>query len=75
MTVPHLARFQDFHVLILATNLDHLSNTHLHYPQPFQAIFGPCLQTTTHYFLIFSVAYLTTVLVIEIRSLQRRVLR
>jgi hypothetical protein len=59
----------------LAMHLDLLSNTHPYYPQPFQASFGPCLQTTKHYFLIFSVAYLTTVLVIEIRPLQLRVLR
>jgi hypothetical protein len=59
----------------LAMHLDLLSNTHPYYPQTFQAIFGPYLQTTTHHFLIFSVTYLMTVLVIEIRLLQRRVLR
>jgi hypothetical protein len=43
----------------------------------FQAIFGPCLQITTHYFLTFSVrvAYLTIVLVSEIKPLQCRVLQ
>jgi hypothetical protein len=54
--------------------LDLQGNVHPYYIQTFQAIFGPCLQIMTH-FPIFSVAYLTTVLVSEIRPLQCRVLQ
>ena len=54
MTSPHRARFQDVPVHILAMHLYLLGNTNPYYPQPFQAIFGLCLQTTTHFFFSFS---------------------
>ena len=75
MTSPHRARFQDVPIHILAMHLYLLGNTNPYYPQPFQAIFGLCLQTTTHFFFHFLCSLSNDCVNNEIMPLQCRMLQ